>query len=119
MAPHGPLYLRRDPAPTTFGLRVEDRHCNPAMNCHGGMLAALADIALGLGGFEQAGVEGFFITVTLQTDFLAPARLGAWLECRPELLRRTRTLLFMQGVFTADTRPVLRASGVFQLPKPQ
>ena len=40
-----------------------------------------------------------------------------WLECEPVLLRRTRTLVFAQGVCMADGKPVLRASGVFGLPK--
>lgn len=114
----GPLWLRRDPAggPTTYGMRVQPRHCNPKDMCHGGMLATLADIVLGLGGFEQAGVRGFFITISLNTDFLAPAPLGAWIECRPELVRATRSLVFAQGVFTVEEAPVLRASGVFRIP---
>jgi hypothetical protein len=33
------------------------------------------------------------------------------------LLRKTRTLVFAQGVCMADGKPVLRASGVFALPK--
>jgi hypothetical protein len=48
---------------------------------------------------------------------LAPALLGTWLQCEPVLLRRTRTLVFAQGVCMADGKPVLRASGVFALPK--
>lgn len=119
LAPIGPLYMRRSEGePSVFGLRIEPRHCNARDMAHGGMLATLADIVLGIGGVEQAGMPGFFVTVSLQTDFLGPAPLGAWVECRPELLRRTRTLMFVHGTFTADGRPALRASGVFQLPRP-
>ncbi|WP_135467033.1 PaaI family thioesterase [Crenalkalicoccus roseus] len=118
LEPFGPLYIRRGEGPSVFGLRIERRHCNAKDMAHGGMLATLADIVLGIGGLEQAGVPGFFVTVSLQTDFLGPAPLGAWVECRPELLRRTRTLMFVQGTFAAEGRPVLRASGVFHLPKP-
>jgi acyl-coenzyme A thioesterase PaaI-like protein len=120
LEPFGPLYLRRDAAgASTFGVRILPAHCNAKDMAHGGMMATLADIVLGIGGLEQAGAPGFFITISLQTDFLGPAMLGAWVECRPELLRRTRTLMFVQGVFAADGRPALRASGVFQLPKPE
>ncbi len=120
LAGFGPLYRRPDPegGPTCFGVRVLPQHCNAKDMAHGGMLATLADIVLGIGGLEQAAAPGFFITISLQTDFLGPAPLGAWVECRPALLRRTRTLMFVQGVFDADGRPALRASGVFQLPKP-
>jgi acyl-coenzyme A thioesterase PaaI-like protein len=121
LADAGPIYQRRDPGggPTVFGLRVLPQHCNAKDMCHGGMLATLADIVLGLGGFEQAGVRGFFITISLNTDFLAPAPLGAWIECRPEMVRATRSMVFTQGVFTVDGAPVLRASGVFRVPPQQ
>ena len=84
---------------------------------HGGMLATFADLALGIGGFTLAGVKGFFTTISLNSDYLAPALLGTWLQCEPVLLRKTRTLVFAQGVCMADGKPVLRASGVFALPK--
>lgn len=118
----GPIYARRDPAggPTAFGLLVQAQHCNGMDMCHGGMLATFADVALGLGGFEQAGAKGFFITISLTTDFLAPAPLGAWVECRPELVRATRTMVFAQGVFRVPGQgAVLRASGVFRIPPPR
>lgn len=119
MAPFGPLYLRRAPGrPTTFGLRIEDRHCNAMHMAHGGMLTTLADLVLGIGGTEAAGVDGFFITVSLQADYLAPVPRGAWIEAEAQLLRRTRTLLFVQSTFTVEARPVLRASGLFALPRP-
>ncbi|HWT11019.1 MAG TPA: PaaI family thioesterase [Roseomonas sp.] len=98
---------------------MERRHCNNQSVAHGGMLATIADIVLGIGGTEQAGAPGHFITVSLVTDFLAPAPLGAWLECRPMLLRRTARLMFVEGRFMADGTAVLRASGVFNLPRPK
>ncbi len=120
LEPIGPLYVRQDAGggPGIYGLRVLPAHCNIKDMAHGGMLATLADVVLGIGGLEQAGTPGFFVTISLQTDFLGPAMLGAWVECRPEMLRRTRTMMFVQGLFTADGEPALRASGVFRLPKP-
>lgn len=116
----GPVYVRRDAAGrATFGLLVEPRHCNAKDACHGGMLAALTDVVLGIGGLEQAGVKGFFVTIALTQDFLAPVPLGAWLEAEVELLRRTRTTMFVQGVFRVRGEAALRASGVFRLPRPE
>lgn len=115
----GPIYVRRDvDGRGTFGLLVEPRHCNAKDMCHGGMLAALTDVVLGIGGLEQAGVSGFFITMSLTQDFLAPVPLGSWLEAEVDLLRRTRTTMFVQGVFRVRGDAVLRASGVFRLPRP-
>lgn len=114
-----PIWQRRDAdGVSTFGLRIQPRHCNAMDMGHGGMLSTFADIVLGLGSYEQAKVQGFFITISLTTDYLAPAPLGAWLQCRPELVRATRSILFIQGVFTADGVPCLRANGLFKPPPP-
>jgi acyl-coenzyme A thioesterase PaaI-like protein len=116
----GPLYVRRDACGRgTFGLLVEARHCNAKDMCHGGMLAALTDVVLGIGGLEQAGVKGFFVTVSLSQDFLAPVPLGSWIEAEVDLLRRTSTTMFVQGVFRVRGEAALRASGVFRMPRPE
>ncbi|HYI84149.1 MAG TPA: PaaI family thioesterase [Acetobacteraceae bacterium] len=116
----GPIYVRRDATGRgTFGLLIESRHCNAKDMCHGGMLAALTDVVLGIGGLEQTGVKGFFITVSLTQDFLAPVPLGSWLEAEVELLRQTSSTMFVQGVFRVRGKAALRASGVFRLPRPE
>ncbi len=116
----GPLHVRRDATGRgTFGLLVEPRHCNAKGMCHGGMLAALTDVVLGIGGLEQAGVKGFFITISLTQDILAPVPLGSWIEAEVELLRRTSATMFVQGVFRVRGEAVLRASGVFRMPRPE
>jgi acyl-coenzyme A thioesterase PaaI-like protein len=119
LEPIGPIYLCAGEGGSRFGIRLERRHCNNQSVAHGGMLATFADLVLGIGGTEQAGTPGHFITVSLVTDYLAPAPLGAWLECRPVLLRRTSRLMFVEGRFEADGVAVLRASGVFSLPRPR
>lgn len=127
MRPIGPIWVRPGqggttsggtPSGSTYGLLVEERHCNGMAMCHGGMLATLVDVVLGIGGLEQAGTPGFFVTIGLTTDFLAPVPLGSWIEAEVELLRRTRTMMFTQAVFRVGDAPVMRASGVFQLPRP-
>lgn len=119
LEPIGPIYLRPGEGGSTFGIRLERRHCNNQSVAHGGMLATFADLVLGIGGTERASGSGHFVTVSLVTDYLAPAPLGGWLECRPVLLRRTARLMFVEGRFEAEGTPVLRASGVFSLPRPK
>ncbi len=119
LEPIGPIFRRPEEAGARFGIRIERRHCNNQAVAHGGMLATIADIVLGIGGAEQAGTPGHFVTISLVTDYLAPAPLGAWLECHPALLRRTSRMMFVEGRFLADGVPVLRASGVFSLPRPK
>ncbi|MBL6454251.1 PaaI family thioesterase [Belnapia sp. T6] len=110
----GPFWIRPEGESITFGFRVELRHCNPMELCHGGMLTAFADIVLTGGCNHVARLSKFLTTISLSTDFIAPARIGAWVEARPEVLKVTRGMLFGQCLMTADGTPVLRASGTFR-----
>ena len=113
---NGPLYARWTGQHMLLGFRVLPEHVNPAGQCHGGMLALFADMFLSTAGMYQTDKAGHFLpTVSLQTDFLAPSPLGAWIEGKADVLRMTRTLLFMHGLVHADGKPVLRASGVFKI----
>ncbi len=112
----GPLYVKRDGQKLVLGLRVENRHCNIAGICHGGMLMTFADMQLSIGAkFESEDRFGFSPTLSMTTDFLSPAVNGAWIEGRTDLLRSTRNFLFCQCIVSANGAPVLRASGIMKL----
>jgi uncharacterized protein (TIGR00369 family) len=113
---NGPLYGRWSGTHLLLGFRVEERHCNPGMVAHGGMLATFADMLLPIAArFQSKADMGFLPTVNLTCDFLAPAPLGAWVEGKAEPIKLTRNLLFAQGIATADGEPVLRANGIFKI----
>ncbi|HKB53852.1 MAG TPA: PaaI family thioesterase [Ramlibacter sp.] len=113
---NGPLYARLDDGRLQLGFRVEERHTNPLKICHGGMLATFADMLLTCGIIYQPGFERHFLpTISLQVDYLAQAELGAWVQGEATVLRRTRSIVFAQGVVTADERAALRVSGIFKL----
>ncbi len=113
----GPLWLRRAGGSVAMGFRVEARHCNPMAICHGGMLATFADMLLPMTAvFTVAALRQHFLpTVSLQVDYLASTPLGAWVQGEAQVLRHTRSLVFAQGLVSADGQPVLRASGVFKI----
>lgn len=117
---NGPLYLRRDGAAVQLGFRVEPRHCNAMGVCHGGMLATFCDMLLPVSMQLKSAQVGrrFLPTIGLQVDFLAPAGLGAWVQGEAEPLRTTRSLVFGQGLVTADGEIAVRCSGVFKLGPP-
>ena len=114
---NGPLYLRQQGDQVRLGLRVEPRHVNPMGNLHGGMMASFCDMLLPLSVHYQdaALADRFLPTISLQIDYLAPSPLGCWLEGTAQLLRATRSMVFAQGLVTADGVPCARASGVFKL----
>jgi uncharacterized protein (TIGR00369 family) len=89
------------------------------MVAHGGMLATFADMQLPMAARFQSGQDvGFMPTVNLTCDYLAPAKLGAWVEGRAEPVKITRKLVFAQGVATADGEPCLRFNGIFKIGVP-
>jgi uncharacterized protein (TIGR00369 family) len=116
LSSNGPLYGKWDGTHLLLGFRVEERHCNPGMVAHGGMLATFADMLLPIASRFQGKTDmGFLPTVSLTCDYLAPVPLGAWVEGRAEPIKMTRNLLFAQGLAVADGEPVLRANGIFKI----
>ncbi|GAB3479990.1 PaaI family thioesterase [Polaromonas eurypsychrophila] len=112
---NGPFYARLEGQQLLLGFRVEERHSNPLQMCHGGMLASFADMLLPCAAMYQTDTDRRFLpTISLQIDYLAPARLGAWVQGQAEILRSTRNMIFIQGLVTADGEPALRISGIFK-----
>ena len=112
---NGPLYARWHEHHFELGFRVAERHTNPGLNCHGGMLSTLADIVLSSAAHYQTDMPRQFLpTISLQVDFMAIARLGSWVHGCADILKVTRNLIFSQGSLFADGEIVLRASGLFR-----
>ena len=121
----GPLYLRHERRDAVhperdlvqLGFRVEPRHCNPAGILHGGMMATFADMLLPLSAHRltRAAAGHFLPTVSLQLDYLAPAPSGTWVHGEAQVLRATRSLLFMQGLVWADGHIAARVSGILKI----
>ena len=120
IAVNGPLYLRHEGDLVRLGFRVEKRHSNPLGNCHGGMLASFCDMLLPVSIHRKSKEVGlrFLPTINLALDYLAPAPLGSWVEGEAQVLRVTRSLVFAQGLVTADGTIAVRMSGIFKIGPP-
>lgn len=114
---NGPLWLFREGTDVRLGFRVEARHTNGMRICHGGMMATFCDMLLPLTARSLlGGLEGNFLpTINLQVDYIAPSRIGAWIEGRAQVLRSTGRMVFMQGLVTADGVLVARTSGLLKV----
>jgi uncharacterized protein (TIGR00369 family) len=111
---NGPLYGRLEGGSFVMGFLCQTKHCNPMMVCHGGMVATLADMLLLLGTNIQTGLGQFLLTVSLDVDFVAPVKLGDWLEGRTEVLRAGKSIIFTQGRMTVRGEPVARVNAVLK-----
>ena len=96
----GNLYAKRGQKGTrdefVLGFRVHQHMCNPAGGLHGGMMMTVADLVGTMGGGTLVGLRKFLPTVSMTFDFVAPARVGDWVEGRAEVVRQTRSLLVHQ-----------------------
>ena len=105
----GPYHFREGDAPGV-GFVAEPRHLNIAGIVHGGCLATLADMSLWdicrrkIGPFRA-------VTVTLNTEFLAPGRLGEFIYAEGEALKTSGGILFSRGVVRAGDRTLMGFTG--------
>jgi acyl-coenzyme A thioesterase PaaI-like protein len=108
----GPIYQLRSDETVCSGFYVEQRHCNPQAICHGGWLSTFADVALVRQGSLIAAP---LVTISLTVDFIDATYLGEWVESRCEVATRTKSMVFVQGMATANGRPALRMNGIFKI----
>ena len=116
----GTLYAKRGPKGTrdefVLGFRVHQHMCNPAGGLHGGMMMTVADLVGTMGGGTLVGLRKFLPTVSMTFDFVAPAKVGDWVEGRAEVVRQTRSLLFTNIYLTVGEEKFLRASQIAKIP---
>jgi uncharacterized protein (TIGR00369 family) len=117
----GPFWARREPGGERgetrtwrYGFLAEPRHVNLGGVVHGGMLMSFADDVLGMTVWEAAGRHPC-TTMQLNTHFLAPGRIGDFVEGTAEVMRATRTVIFVRGLLTVEGRTIVAADGVWKI----
>jgi len=114
MQANGPLYGKLDGDDFVMGFLCQEKHCNPMMVCHGGMVATLADMLLLIATNVQAKLGQFLLTVSLDVDFVGPVKVGDWLEGRAQVVRAGRSIIFTEGRMTVAGNTVARANAVLK-----
>lgn len=109
----GPIYCRGDGINLVIALRVEAKHCNARGTVHGGILATLADVALGYTMAFSSTPPANLITASLALDFAGTAKIGDWLEAHVDVQKTGRRLSFANCYITLDKQRIVRASAVF------
>lgn len=118
--PWEPLYSRREARQVSIGLWLSEAHCNSRGLVHGGLIASIADNAMGLSCVaaleteEKPPLSGL-VTVNLSADYLGSARLGQWLATDTQFVKTGRSICFASCLVLADGRPVARANATFSV----
>ena len=110
----GPYVRRKTDKGYVYGFQTDDRHANINGVIHGGMLVTFMDQALGSTVYEALGKRRG-VTAQLNTMFMGAVKPGEFLECDAEVMRITRSLVFIRGVLRVDDRKVLAADGVWKI----
>lgn len=115
--PWEPLYSRRTADAVIIALRLAKPHTNSRGLIHGGLIATLADNAMGLSCSVKLGGGARFVTVSLAVDFVGTAEIGQWLSVESEVIKTGGTLCFAQCRVTADSLVIARANATFRVVK--
>lgn len=108
----GPFWFDRTDSGLRFALTAEARHCNTHGILHGGLMVTMIDLTLVAVAKETP--EEKFVTVSLNSEFIAAARHGDLIEASGELVRRTRSMSFVRGQVTSGGTVLLTASAVLK-----
>jgi acyl-coenzyme A thioesterase 13 len=128
---NGPLYFKEAGGALVIGLLVESRHCNAKGTLHGGMIAAVADVAMGENiGYASLpaelvarwredksvdiGPRKNLVTVTLSTDYIGGATVGDWIEVNVQIGKVGKTLAFASAWILRNSEIIARCSAVFR-----
>ena len=109
----GPLYEKRDGEVVSIGVVIEQKHTNSRGICHGGVLATIADLALGYAMLAKSGDKGSFLTAHLAVDFAGSARPGEFVHSSVEIQRVGSRMAFANCYLMAGGKPIVRASAIF------
>jgi acyl-coenzyme A thioesterase PaaI-like protein len=116
--PWQPIYSRRTTDAVIIALRLARPHTNSRGLIHGGLIAALADNAMGLSCGVKLGGDGpRLLTVSLAIDFIGTAQIGQWLAVETDVIKTGGTLCFAQCFVTADGVAIARANATFRVVK--
>jgi acyl-coenzyme A thioesterase PaaI-like protein len=109
----GPMYERVNPNKTYIrAFLVSEAHTNGMKNCHGGMLMAFADMALGHA--ITLASNRYWVTVRMVTDFVDAAQIGDWVEGTGTIAGQDGDIYTVTGRIWCGERTIMSATGIFK-----
>ncbi|MBV9531230.1 MAG: PaaI family thioesterase [Bradyrhizobium sp.] len=113
--PWEPLYSRRNEKSVSIGLRLRKPHTNSRGLIHGGLIASLADNAMGYSCAQATGWTASLVTISLAVDYVGSAGIGQWLAVECDVIKTGSTICFAQSLIEADDVVIARANASFRV----
>jgi uncharacterized protein (TIGR00369 family) len=114
--PWEPMFEKTTADAVFFGLYLRDAHTNRRGLIHGGVIAALADKAMGHScGHKMRALNASLVTVSLSLDYISTAKIGQWLTVETDVIKTGKTLCFTQCLVKADGEVIARGNASFRV----
>ena len=97
-----------------FSGKIQDMHLNTGGIAHGGYLATIADAGMGTAAHMIASGKRC-VTINLEIKFLSAGKLGDNLTGKVQILKKTKTLIFINCIISNSKEIVSSASGTWKI----
>lgn len=116
MKHNGGLEFRKSSESTyQYKALVQDMHLNPGGITHGGFIMSLLDSGMGTAAYRSLGGETRIATIAFDVKFISASSTGDILMGTAKILRKTRSLVFMQGEIRCREKLVATAEGIWKV----
>ncbi|MGD9968730.1 MAG: PaaI family thioesterase [Hyphomonadaceae bacterium] len=109
----GPFYFRGGDGPARCAFQPRRDHLNGGGTIHGGALMSFADFALFAIAYKSL-ESTHAVTLTCHSEFVGAGTLDGLVEAEGEVIRDTRSIIFVRGLVTQASRPLLSFSGTLK-----
>ena len=115
----GPFYFRIDEAGRPVcGMRVEHQHLNGGGFMHGGAIMTFADYCIFVIA-REALQDSHSVTASFNGDFVGAVPPGSLVECRGDIVKAARSMVFVRGLITTGDQPVMNFSAIIKKTRPR
>ena len=115
MKHNGGLSLKKiDSSNYEFKVEVKNFHLNTGKTAHGGFLSTIADTGMGTAAHQSAGNKRC-VTISLDIKFIYPALEGQFLDGNIKILKKTKSLIFVECKIHNHESIVVLSSGVWKI----
>jgi len=97
-----------------FTVEVKEMHLNTGKIAHGGFLSTIADTGMGTAAHQVAG-DRRCVTINLDLKFITAAKLGEKLNGKVTILKKTKTLVFINCEINNTKDIIVSASGTWKI----
>tara|TARA_X000001036_G_scaffold364319_1_gene348475 strand:- start:2986 stop:3375 length:390 start_codon:yes stop_codon:yes gene_type:complete len=97
-----------------FSIEVKEMHLNTGKIAHGGFLSTIADTGMGTAAHIVAG-DRRCVTINLDMKFITASQLGERLIGKVKILKKTKTLIFINCEISSNKDLIASASGTWKI----